>query len=369
MIAATARVMSLILRRDRSTLALTFLLPPLIFVLFASVLKDTANRVPAVDVAVFDGARSEASRRVVAGIATGDDLRTVDDGGELRARVAAGDADGGVEIRSSGAAGALRFGILAPPDSDLAAQIVASRLAVLVAEPGNRPPNAAGDAPGAPREAPGEPNLFERETVEATGGDDAVANQVGAVAAMFLLLAAIQFAAVLVEERDSGIYDRVAGTGDVADLVLGKFLFGVAAGSVQAGLIAATAAAVFGTDVLVAPFALLVTCGLTAAVAIGLALAVASLCSTRHQAQTISTFAVLAMSAVGGSMVPLSLLPDWLESASLATPNAWTIAAFAAALGASGQTAWPLVPWAVMVGVSALALALAVAAYRREPMF
>ena len=60
---------------------------------------------------------------------------------------------------------------------------------------------------------------------------------------MFLLFAAMQGALSLVDERQSGLADRLmAGPGGLAVVVLGKFLFLVGQGLVQAGLIFAAAA-------------------------------------------------------------------------------------------------------------------------------
>ena len=46
----------------------------------------------------------------------------------------------------------------------------------------------------------------------------------------------------------------------------------------------------------------------------------------------LSTFVILILAAVGGSMVPRFLMPPWLQSVGWWTPHAWVIQAYQAIL-------------------------------------
>ena len=74
-----------------------------------------------------------------------------------------------------------------------------------------------------------------------------------------------------------------------------------------------------------------------AAACAGMALLSCSLSRTRRQAELCTTFAVLLLSAIGGSMVPRYLMPGWLQSVGWWTPNAWIMHALAQAILPGGD--------------------------------
>ena len=80
---------------------------------------------------------------------------------------------------------------------------------------------------------------------------------------------------------------------------------------------------------------------------------------------TASTFLVLLFSALGGSMVPRFMMPEWLQTIGQFTPNHWAIEAFYGIL-ARDQTVLDLFEvWSVLIGGTIIMLLLtAFIAYR-----
>ncbi|MFD0938570.1 ABC transporter permease, partial [Methylobacterium trifolii] len=200
--------------------------------------------------------------------------------------------------------------------------------------------------------------LVERRSTAATAANARVSYYAGAITAVFLLFAAMQGAMSLVEERSSGLADRLmAGPGGLAVIVLGKFGFLTLQGVVQAGLIFSAAALLYGVEIGPHWPAFLVTCLLVSGMAAGLALAACAASATRQQAHLASTFGVLLLSAVGGSMVPRFLMPPWLQQAGWFTPNAWAIEAYQGALGEGLGAALPA--WGVLAALALAGLGVA----------
>ncbi|HQS48514.1 MAG TPA: ABC transporter permease, partial [Xanthobacteraceae bacterium] len=138
----------------------------------------------------------------------------------------------------------------------------------------------------------------------------------------------------------------------------GKFAFITLQGVVQVALLFAVAGLVYGVAVLPHFGTWLATTVAAAAATASLALALASAARTRQQAQTLSTFAVLMLSAIGGSMVPRFLMPAWLQNVGWITPNAWVIEAYQASLwrgAAFGELAPALFVLICYAGVGLLA--------------
>ena len=54
----------------------------------------------------------------------------------------------------------------------------------------------------------------------------------------------------------------------------------------------------------------------------------AAIAKTRQQAQNLSTIIILVMSAIGGSMIPLFIMPSILQKIALLSVNYWGIQGF-----------------------------------------
>lgn len=398
MIATVAKVMWLALWRDRGALVLAFVLPPFLFMVFAEVFSGASDSDLEMRVAVLDSAGTPLTGRIKAAFEDLDGIAPVTheldwsqlDASGLELLVRQGQADAAIWLR-------------AEPDGDLdaepplvvigdasralAAAIVTGRLQRLLQSefPALGAERAAAliDALAGPYSQQQREDLdlaleelragsLEQDIEEGTSPDGLVALQLlgggrevdagvsyyaGAVAIMFLLFAAMQGAISLIDERNSGIVDRLmAGAGGYTVVVIGKGLFLMLQGLVQISLIFAVAWWLFGIDWLGNFGPWLVTAVLAAAVAAWLGLLLASLCRTRQQAQTASAFVVLILSAVGGSMMPRFLMPAWLRDIGWLTPNAWVIESWHGLFWRGDGPAELALGWGVLLVVAAGAM-------------
>ncbi len=358
---AMFRVMALELWRDRGALVMAFFLPPLVFLIFSAVFAGTTGENIKLKVAVADTAHTETSRRLMAALQTDTHLRaqpaTPQTLEEVRRLVRSSAADAGLVIRADPGAEGSPIVILADPSREVAAPLVQARTQqamartmpdVLLARTVRDLGPALGDltrdqadtlkmaekearedaAQGKRTDA--ENSMFERSDVAgAKKGGGTIVYYAGAVTILFALFSAMHGALTLIDERQSGIADRImAGRAGMGPVVTGKFLFLSLQAVVQAAAIFVTAAIVYGTP-LWPHWALWIVTTLAAAVCSGgLAMGLVSICRTRDQAQMLSTFVILVLAAIGGSMVPRFLMPPWLQQVGWATPHAWVIDAY-----------------------------------------
>ncbi len=392
MLLAAARVMLLQMLRDRAALVLTFALPPLIFVILAAIFAGATGTELRLHVGVLDLSASASGQRLSQALVGQSTFRvTMETGDEahLRTMVRDGEVDVGLLIRSdlrsdNGASPVPPILIMGDPSRAVAAPIVIGQVQRLINE---KLPDVALSRIIADVEQAGKIDTDERAFLERAfadelkGGNEGfsfaklveqqnatrgalaggpIAYYAGAVTALFLLFAAMQGAASLLDERQAGIHARLlAGPHGLGAVVVGKFVFLTAQGFVQTALIYLVAAAVYGVDLRANPLLWGTTALLAAAMAAGLGLAVNAACSSRHQAQLFANFGVLVVSAVGGSMVPRFLMPPWLQQLSGLTPNGWVIEAFQRALRSDTRLAEIAAPWLLLLAVTLGALALA----------
>ncbi|HEY8580785.1 MAG TPA: ABC transporter permease, partial [Beijerinckiaceae bacterium] len=383
--------------RDRGALAMAFLLPPLIFVIFAAIFSGLSGDDLRLQVALGVPQPSPLADRLEAALRAEPLLRTRDPAARSEAEVVrlvrSGKADVGLVLGPDlGHPAVSPATILVDPGKPMAGAILAGQVQRVIATAlpdlalsrtapamesilGGFTPEQAARLAAALRslaaggaEPGGQADLVRMSVVgEKDGSAVAVTYYAGAVAILFLLFSAMQSATTLIEERDSGVVDRVAvGPGGPDVVVLGKFLFLAAQGVLQASLIFLVAWLVYGVDVGRHVGAwLLITCAAALAAA-GLGLAVAAACATRQQAQTASTFIVLVLSAVGGSMAPRFMMPPWLQAVGSWTPNAWAIEAYHGVLwrGETLADVAPQIVWLLATALVGAAGALALSRLR-----
>jgi ABC-2 type transport system permease protein len=392
MVLAIMRAQALTTLRDRGALAMTFVLPPLLFLLFAAIFAGAGGDTARVTVAVAQTSDAPAAAALIAALAEAPDLDvTRVPEADVEARVASGAADVGLVVRGDPAAATDKppLLILADPGRQVAGAIlmarlqrvlgyqlpgiamrrVAAQLQVLVGEftPEQKDRLEQSVAKAPELVADGAVDLVERRPVARLKDEPAVTYYAGAIAMLFLLFSAVLGAASLVDERRSGVFDRVVmAKGGLVALVTGKMAFLVIQGLALSAVLMAVAGLVYGVPVLANLGPLIVVSLAAAASAAGIALPLAAASRTRHQAQTLSTFAVLLVSAVGGSMVPRFLMPHWLQQAGTLTPTAWGIEAFQGALWRGDSLAALLPSLAVLLIFAGAGWALSVLLVHRS---
>jgi len=400
-IGVIARTMWLGLVRDRGALTLAFVLPPLMFVVFAEVFSAAGDDDFALRVAWFDPVESDMTRALGASL---DKLpgisRIVPEPGsiaELEQRVRDGSADAGLWLRREPVAALDSeppIVIIGDASRALAAAVLSGRLQRLIARQHPELDVAraielidalAGPYSSAQRarldealaglaEDPGDGSeagatIGQRLIGEARSLDPGVAYYAGAIAILFLLFSSFQGAISLIDERHAGIQDRLSvGPGGSGVVVLGKAVFLTVQGLAQAALIFVIAWAMYGLDWPARLLPWTVTALTASALAAALGLLLASACRSRQQAQTASAFVVLIVSAVGGSMMPRYLMPDWLRELGWLTPNAWAIDSWQAMFWreAGVSALWP--GWMVLATAAVVALGGAMLLTRRRAL-
>ncbi len=365
--AAIFLIMLRSLIRDRGALAMSFILPAVVFVIFAFIFSGASGGGLSVRVAVADFRADQKSQVLLDEIFNNDGLRRLEVAEDGRSGVVRmvrdGAADVGLVVRRLEGPlerptieGSAHFEIITDPSREIASSMLSGILqqAYVKLLPGT----------------PADTRFFDWASA-IPGGEafSAVAYYAGAVAVMFLLFSALTQALSFLDERESGLLERIsAGPGSIGVVIDGKFLFMVALGWVQVGIVFLVAWQMFDLD-LPAHLGLWAITTLAASfAAAGLAMAFVVVCRTRKQADTLGQMLVLIVSALGGSMVPRFLMPPEIQAIGWVTPNTWALEAYAF-LFWRGDTADALyLPLAVLtgIGIGGLAIARLVAGRQRR---
>jgi len=378
MIASVVRAGWLNLRRDRSALMLSFIVPIVFFSIFAGIFGAQKSKTPKTTVLIADLDRSDTSRRLIEAlrresaldvVLTPKKSTTPFDEKSAEATVRAGDAPvaliipkgfGTTQIRFDAPNNGPAFRLLCDSADPIADQVVGGLLqkTMMMSMPemmmdagvsevdrwsggltaqqkatidqnmkGYRAYNARPAAAGTRADS-----IIRIEKTDIIGQNKAnviAALYAAGIGVMFLLFTASNAGGALLEENESGTLDRILTTRlTLTQLLLGKLAYLWTLGFTQICVMFLWGALVFRLQLFqhIGGFVIMALSTSLATSAFGLLLA--SICRTRAQLGAMSTLVVLSLSAIGGSMFPRFLMPAGLQKAGLVLFNSWAIDGF-----------------------------------------
>lgn len=97
---------------------------------------------------------------------------------------------------------------------------------------------------------------------------------------------------------------------------------------------------------------------------VGLMMLVASLGRTEEGASGAGWALMMPMSMLGGGMIPLAVMPAWIQPFSYASPVRWAIISFEGAIWRGFSLAEMAMPCAILIGIGAVAFAVGARRFR-----
>lgn len=194
---------------------------------------------------------------------------------------------------------------------------------------------------------------------------DWLAYMAPSMAILFLMFTMTNGGRSILAEREAGTLPRMMTTPSSAAQVIGGKIFGIYLNGTAQLLVLMVASLVlfqmqWGPLQVVIPTILLVV-----AAATGWGMLIAALSSTPGQANAMGTTVTLTFAIASGNFIPRFLLPEWLQTASLISPNAWGLEAFnLIRLGAAPAELLPY--WSGMLAMFVVLFSVAVIAFRRQ---
>jgi len=152
---------------------------------------------------------------------------------------------------------------------------------------------------------------------------------VAGTAVMMLLFSVTAMGASLLQEREEGTLKKLLTAPIHPNQILfGKTIAANIISVIQLVIMLVYAWLVFGLNLFqnIPALVLLVVATSFACSSFGMFLA--SVAKTRQQVQGLSTLIILTMSAIGGSMIPSFIMPEWMQNISVISLNYWSIQGF-----------------------------------------
>lgn len=152
---------------------------------------------------------------------------------------------------------------------------------------------------------------------------------VAGTAVMMLLFGLVAMGAGLLEEKENGTLKKLLYAPiNPSNILFGKMIASVLVALLQLAVLFIYASFMFKLDLMLNLPALIVMMLTTSYACAGFGMFLASVAKSRQQVQMLSTLIVLTMSAIGGSMIPTFIMPEFMQKISVISINYWSIQGF-----------------------------------------
>ena len=153
-------------------------------------------------------------------------------------------------------------------------------------------------------------------------------------AVMMLLFSVAAMGSSILTEREDGTLKRLLYSPvNPLSVLFGKMLNAIIVGVVQLVVMLVFTILVLGLEPGGNIFYLLIIIFATAFACSGFGIFIAAISTSRKQAESLSTIIILIMSAIGGSMIPIFFMPEFMQKISVISLNYWAIQGFFDVLG------------------------------------
>ncbi len=165
----------------------------------------------------------------------------------------------------------------------------------------------------------GENNDFNLGLIQAVAG----------TSILMLLFSVAGIGTSILEEKENGTISRLLFSPLMLKTILySKMLFAYLISVLQLSVMFLFAWVFLKLDLTINPWALVLMILSTSFAVSSLGIFLAAIAKSRQQALSLSTLIILVMSAIGGSMIPLFIMPDIMSKLAVISVNYWSIQGF-----------------------------------------
>ena len=182
---------------------------------------------------------------------------------------------------------------------------------------------------------------------------------VAGTAIVMLLFSVRSIGSGMLEEKENGVLKKLLQSPITPfEILFGKMLTAVIVAIFQLSVMFVFSWLAFGLDIFMNLPALIIMILTTAIACSAFGVLLASIVRSKKQADSLSTIIILFMSAIGGSMIPLYIMPAFMQDAAVISVNYWSIQGFYDIFwretGVAGVTQNAIVLIAITAGVLAI---------------
>lgn len=175
----------------------------------------------------------------------------------------------------------------------------------------------------------------EQEVVKMTSlvGDEeanwGLIQAVAGTAIMMLLFSVSAIGQSMLEEKENGVLKKLLQSPiKPYEIMMGKMLAATTISLFQLCIMFLFSWLAFGLDIFMNIPALLFMIIATALACSAFGVFLSSIVQTKKQADSLGTILILFMSGIGGSMIPIYIMPKFMQDAAVVTVNYWSIQGF-----------------------------------------